>query len=528
MKILHLEDNPRDADLAHHQVHEEWPDCQVKVVDTRDAFLAQLGGEYDLIISDFSLAHFNGIEALHLARERIPEVPFIFLSGTIGEDRALEALRGGATDYVIKDRPKRLIPAIRRALSDARLHRERRATEEQLQRVQRLENIGMLAAGIAHDFNNVLTPVLMGIPLLRARAAGDSDQRILNSIETSVQRGAGLVRQILGFAHGMTGEPQLVQPKHLIRELVGIMEHTFPKTICIRDESETDLWPVNANPTQFHQVLLNLCVNARDAMPEGGVLRLRAVNRHLDELGAAAIPGARPGPYLFVEVTDTGTGIPATVLGRIWDPFFTTKDAGRGTGLGLSMVRGIVEGNRGFVAVQTRPGHGTTFQILLPASPESEAETGTSGVAMVPRGQGELILVVDDDAGVRDLSRATLTGHGYRVVAATDGIEALALFAPRSLEFRAVVADHDISNLDGSALTKVFRALNPTIQILTIGGPAGADGLRRELPGGGACLGKPFTSELLLGTIHRLLARAAPGLQAPVAGRPALVHDRAH
>jgi signal transduction histidine kinase len=507
MKILHLEDNTLDAELAHQVFLEEWPDCEVRTVDNRESFLAQLPDGHDLILSDFSLVNFTGLEALHLAREKLPDVPFIFFSGTIGEERALEALRAGASDYVIKDRPKRLIPAMERALNDARLRRERRATEEQMLRVQRLENIGMLAAGIAHDFNNVLAPVLMGIPLLRDRLNSEGDRRLMTSIETSVQRGAGLVRQILGFAHGVTGEPQLIQPKHLIRELVEVIGHTFPKTIRIQDDTEPGLWPLTTNPTQFHQVLLNLCVNARDAMPAGGTLRLRASNQQMDEAALAGFPGARPGPHLLIEVTDTGTGIPPEVLERMWDPFYTTKEAGRGTGLGLSTVRGIVESHQGSITVQTRPCYGTTFQILLPASPSKEAELDAAVGAVIPRGQGELILVADDDASVRDTTSAALTGHGYRVLAAADGTEALALFAPRSLEIRLVVTDLDMPNLDGSALARIVRNLNPSTRILTVSGSADAEDPRRKAPLAGAFLAKPFSREVLLGTIHELLRR---------------------
>ncbi|HYD85228.1 MAG TPA: response regulator, partial [Opitutus sp.] len=309
MKILHLEDNLHDAELVQLVFSTEWPDCEVKVVSSRDEFVTQLHrGEQDVIVSDFNLLSFNGLEALQLAREKKPDTPFIFLSGTIGEDRAVEALRAGAKDYVIKDRPKRLVPAIKRALDDARHLRERKAAEEQLLRVQRLENIGMLAAGIAHDFNNVLAPVLMAVPLLRERLSEKLDLQILSTVEKSVERGAGLVRQILGFAHGVTGEAHLVQPKHVLRDLVGVMRQTFPRSIEIDEDVANQLWPLKVNPTQLHQVLLNLCVNARDAMPHGGTLHVRASNRLLDEVSASSIPGAQAGPYLLFEIADTGTG----------------------------------------------------------------------------------------------------------------------------------------------------------------------------------------------------------------------------
>jgi signal transduction histidine kinase len=505
MKILHLEDNLHDAELVQLVFSTEWPDCEVKVVSSRDEFVTQLHrGEQDVIVSDFNLLSFNGLEALQLAREKKPDTPFIFLSGTIGEDRAVEALRAGAKDYVIKDRPKRLVPAIKRALDDARHLRERKAAEEQLLRVQRLENIGMLAAGIAHDFNNVLAPVLMAVPLLRERLSEKLDLQILSTVEKSVERGAGLVRQILGFAHGVTGEAHLVQPKHVLRDLVGVMRQTFPRSIEIDEDVANQLWPLKVNPTQLHQVLLNLCVNARDAMPHGGTLHVRASNRLLDEVSASSIPGAQAGPYLLFEIADTGTGIPPAVLERIWEPFFTTKEAGRGTGLGLPTVRSIVENQRGVITLHSRVGHGTTFQVILPASPDAEFAQGAAPGPAAPRGTGELILVVDDDENVRDVTTAMLSRNGYRVLAAANGTEAVALFAPRSLEISVLVTDLNMPELDGFALAKVVRSLNPSTRILAMSGMSDASDLRRQnIPG--PLLTKPFTSEALLVKIRELL-----------------------
>jgi len=508
MKILHLEDNAADAEITQAVFHDEWPDCEVTVVANREDFLRELPQGHDLIISDFSLANFTGLEALQLAREGSATIPFVFFSGTIGEERALEALRSGATDYVIKDRPKRLIPAIQRALGDARMAREREAAKEQMLRVQRLENIGMLAAGIAHDFNNVLAPILMGIPLLRMRHPGPGDEKILANMESSAGRGAGLIKQILGFAHGVAGEAQLVQPKHLLRELVDVITQTFPRSIKVEDHVPGNLWPIKANPTQFHQIVLNLCVNARDAMPSGGTLTLRAANCPLDEVCAAAIEGTRPGPYLLLEVADSGTGMPAEVLGRIWEPFFTTKAPGRGTGLGLPTVRGIIQDHQGAITVQSRPGEGTLFQVYLPASPDEVGTNAAPGTWAIPRGQGELILVADDSVQVREVTCATLVEHGYRVIAAANGTEAVALFATRSLEVRAVVTDLDMPELDGTALVKIARTMNPAVRVLLVSGSAELNDARRQPPPGGRFLPKPFTAEALLRTVHALLEEA--------------------
>ncbi len=505
MKILHLEDNPRDVELIHSELLNKWPDCEIETVTEQGAFETKLANAPDLILSDFSMPGFNGMEALRIVREKTSEIPFIFLSGTIGEERAIEALQGGASDYVIKDRPKRLIPAIQRALNDARLARERKAAEEQMHRVQRLENIGMLAAGIAHDFNNVLAPVLMGVPLLRMRHPDTPDQKILANIESSAMRGAGLVKQIMGFAHGIAGEPQLVQPRHLLKEMVSILEQTMPKNIEVVSVFSHDLWPIKTNPTHLHQILLNLCVNARDAMPQGGTLSLRASNLQLDPVAAAGIAGAKPGAHLKLEVEDTGTGIPPAVVKKMWDPFFTTKEAGKGTGLGLATVRSLVETHGGAITLRTEAGHGTTFGILLPASPGGESALHPGGLESVPQGRGELVLVVDDDASVRDTMSAALAGHGYRTLVAADGSEALGLFAPRSLEIKAIITDLDMPNLDGSALVQVARKLNPSVRVILVSGSADASDARREPPANGAFLSKPCSGETLLRTLHTLL-----------------------
>lgn len=510
MKILHLEDNPLDAEMMQPIFESEWPGCAVRHAASRDEFAVELArGGHDVILSDFNLISFTGLDALKMAQERCPSVPFIFLSGTIGEDRAVEAMRQGASDYVIKDRPKRLIPAMRRALDAAKEKRVRRAAEENLLRVQRLESIGMLAAGIAHDFNNVLAPVLMAVPLLRESNQNPMQKQILNSVEKSVERGAGLVKEILGFAHGVTGEPQLLQPKHLVRDLLGVMRSTFPAAIKIEETLENGLWAVTANPTQLHQVLLNLCVNARDAMPGGGTLTVRVANRALDETAAAAIAGLQPGPHVLFEVTDTGTGIPPEIVQNIWEPFFTTKAPGKGTGLGLATVRSIVESHRGGITLHTRPAHGTTFQVLLPASPNrSVAEASPSTLAAL-QGHNELVLVVDDDPNIRELTAAILTRHGYRVIAAADGAEAVSLFGPRALEVRAVVTDLSMPILDGHMLGKILRRMNAGVRILAITGLAEQhDRFLRE--GGGPCLMKPFSVEALLQGMHELLAQAAP------------------
>ncbi len=366
MKILHLEDDAQDAEIVLMCLRESWPDCEVQVVADRTGFEAGVATEPDVVLSDFTMPGFSGIEALAWLRVVAPEIPFIFVSGTIGEERAVEALQAGAWDYVIKDRPKRLVFAIGRAVAEAKRQREQAAEDERRQRGQRLEHIGMLAAGIAHDFNNILTPMVMGLSILRHRHKDAADERIFTTMESSVRRGTGLVQQIMGFAKGMTGTPTAVEVAPLVREVVGQVEVGLNARIRTELQLAADVGAVRANPTQLHQVLLNLCVNARDAMAAGGVLTIGAQRERVE---AGEGTEVATGEYVCFRVQDTGCGMTPEVLARIWEPFFSTKHAGKGTGLGLATVRGIVQNHHGAVTVETEPGKGTVFRVWWPAEP---------------------------------------------------------------------------------------------------------------------------------------------------------------
>jgi len=389
---------------------------------------------------------------------------------------------------------------------------EKRRIEEQFFRAQRLESLGMLAAGIAHDLNNVLAPMLLAAPMLRDHATDPNDIRLIATLEKSAERGAALVRQILGFAHGADGGHRVIQVKHLLRDVATFIQETFPKSITLDDHIPSDLWPIKANPTQIHQVLLNLTVNARDAMPDGGTLTLRGENTVLSPEAANEIPGGRPGNFLLLQVEDTGTGISPDVLPRIWEPFFTTKDAGKGTGLGLSTVRGIVDTHGGFVSLHTTPGKGTAFRIYFPAevAPSSTAAAPASIPIAKSRGNEDLVLVVDDEPSIRNMSAAILTRHGYRVLTAADGAEGISLFAPRAREIRVVVTDLNMPNLDGAAFASVVQRLNPAVKIVAVSG-LGQDNQTRAATFAHAFLIKPFRPDALLTTVHDLLHAPPPG-----------------
>jgi len=386
---------------------------------------------------------------------------------------------------------------------------ERKASEERLLHAQRIENIGMLAAGVAHDLNNILAPMLMAASILQSRITDEGDRRMLVMVETSAQRGAALVRQILSFSQASGGEQQVLQVKHLLRDIAMIVQETFPKSLTFVEEIDSELWTILADVTQIHQVLLNLCINARDAMPGKGTLTLRAANCRLDEAAARTLEGASAGNWLKLEVSDTGTGIPPEVLAHIWEPFFTTKAPGKGTGLGLSTVRGIVERHLGFINVQTQPGRGTTFSLYLPTA---EGSTRTEpGLGSVSDGHGELILVVEDEESMREIINEMLTLHHYRVMTAADGIGGIALVAKHGLEIRLVITDFNMPGLTGEGFARVARALNATVKILGMsGGDEGRKAAVGTDPFADAFLVKPFTPQDLLLQVQRLLAPTPP------------------
>ena len=396
---------------------------------------------------------------------------------------------------------------------------EKKQLEARFMQAQRLENLGALASGIAHDLNNVLAPILLASEILRSRAQTDSERNMLATMEACARRGANIIRQVLTFARGIEGKRIALQPRHLLSEIVEIGRETFPKNIELEMDAAKDLWPVLGDVTQLHQVLMNLCVNARDAMPEGGRLALSARNTDLDETFALMTPGAKAGPYVLLSVSDTGTGIQPEHLAKIFDPFYTTKALGKGTGLGLSTVLGIVKSHGGFIQFKSEVGKGTCFEIYLPATPDAKLVAGPCR-APPPRGEGELILVVDDEISIRTVATKILEVSGYRVVAAAEGTEALAVFMQNHAAIAAVITDMLMPGMDGPELVRVLRRIDPQIRII------GISGMGDSTPAGGveslalsAVLTKPFTGASLLFTLHAVL-QAPPGTKVEHSGSP--------
>ena len=385
---------------------------------------------------------------------------------------------------------------------------EKKELEEQFLRAQRLESIGTLASGIAHDLNNVLAPITMSIAMLRGKMADASGLRWLNTIDASAERAAGIVRQVLSFGRGVAGERVPIQPRHIVNEIVKIVRETFPRSLAITAAVPKDLWAINADPTQLHQVLLNLAVNARDAMQEGGTLSIAAENVVLDEHYARLHIDAKPGRWVALAVTDTGTGIPREILDKIFDPFFTTKPPGKGTGLGLSTVQSIVRGHGGFMNVYTEEGRGTTFRVYLPVIEAEGAPAARAARGTLPAGRGETILVVDDEPSIREITRGMLESNGYCALTASEGAEAVALFRLRRGEIAAVITDLMMPVMDGATTIRALRAIDPAVRIIASSG----FGTESTVTGAAAIgaaffLKKPYSSGTLLRTLDELLHR---------------------
>lgn len=382
---------------------------------------------------------------------------------------------------------------------------ERKALERQFFHAQRLESIGTLAAGVAHDLNNILAPMLMAAGLLKRLELPAAGGSLVEMIEKSAQRGAGIVSQLLTFSRGTAGERVPVQARHLLREITELLSETLPRNIAVRLAVPGDLWLVLADATQLHQVLMNLCVNARDAMPQGGELTLSAANVVLPQAGLKGVPAEAKGPFVRLSVVDTGTGIPPAILDRIFDPFFTTKAPGKGTGLGLSTVAGIVRSHSGFMLVDSVAGQGSDFAVYLPASvAEREVPVPPIGGAAANRGHGELILAVDDEAPIRETIRRFLEIAGYSVILAADGQEALREFIAHANAIKLVLTDYMMPGMNGKELGAAIQNLRPNMRIVLLTGLGTTDEPEKPLRLAHT-VNKPFTGDELLRTVRATL-----------------------
>lgn len=369
-----------------------------------------------------------------------------------------------------------------------------------------MQSIGTLASGIAHDLNNILTPILAVAQLLPLKLPelDDNTQELVKIVLDNCKRGSDLIKQILSFARGAETQRTTLQAGHLLVEVARVVRQTFPKSIEIcMDIATKDLWTVSADATQLHQVLMNLCLNARDAMADGGTITLAIANFFIDENYARMHLDARVGPYVAMTISDTGCGISTENLERIFEPFFTTKELGKGTGLGLSTVLGIIKSHGGFVDVYSEVGSGTCFKIYLPAVEDTGKQTFLE--LEPPAGSGELILVVDDETSILEITKTSLETYNYQALIARDGIEAIALFAKHDHDIKVVLIDLMMPNLDSMTTIRTLQKLNPQVRIVVMSGLASNEVLSKAASTNvQAFLAKPFTAWELLNTLQKV------------------------
>ncbi|MGL5075535.1 MAG: hybrid sensor histidine kinase/response regulator, partial [Waterburya sp.] len=388
---------------------------------------------------------------------------------------------------------------------------EKKQIEAQFYRAQRLESLGTLASGIAHDINNILTPILGFAQLLPVRLPhlDEQNSRMLQIITDNAKRGAKLVKQILLFSKGEPEKRVILQPKYLLKDIERIIKETFPKSIEIRSDRATksELWTVSADPTQIYQVFMNLCVNARDTMPDGGILTIAAENQFFDPNYVRTNLEAKVGKYVVLTISDTGCGISKAIQERIFEPFFTTKEAGKGTGLGLSTAIGIVKNHDGFVNVKSEIGKGSQFQVCLPAI-DIEATQENLDFQIV-RGNGELILVVDDEAAIRQVTEISLVSYNYQVLTACDAVEALSVYTQNQDSVALVLMDMQMPRTSGINAIRHLRQINSELKIIAISGLASNRKLLKDLGiDVQAFLAKPYTIEELLNSIQSVLSNS--------------------
>ncbi len=509
LRILHLEDDADFATLVGAILEQEGLCGEPVLARNLAEFAAALeGGPFDVILADYLPPTCTGLQALELARQKCPETPFLLVSGTVGEAAAIEGLQSGATDYVPKQLLERLVPAVRRAARQSEERTQRKQLEAQLRQAQKMELIGQLASGLAHDFNNILAPILVAAGALRETSTAPEDQQLLTVIEASTKRGADLVRQLLWLGRGTGSKCVLVDLKCVIAHVTRFVRETFDRAIHIEAGTAPDLWPALGDPAHLYQLLLNLCVNARDAMPAGGKLSIAGHNVNAGIAEAASRLDAKAGPHIVLTVSDTGAGIAPQIRDRIFEPFVTTKPKGLGTGLGLSTVLSIVKACGGFIQVQSEPGRGASFRVHLTAQPGLCANP-PQGEALPnrPQGRGETVLVVDDEPAVRQIVQTTLEKLGYHVLTAGDGKEAFAMSVANQTVIAVTLVDLMMPVMNGTATIRALRHINPSVKVVVgtgLGNHPDVYCLRdlniRHV------LEKPYAKETLLQMLQQLIA----------------------
>lgn len=512
LRALIVEDSETDCDLLVRELRKGGYEVTFQRVDSAKALSeALILGTWDIVFSDYSIPGFSGVACLEIIRERGLEVPFVFVSGTIGEEMAVEAMKLGANDYVMKGNTARLLPAIGRELADAALRRQHHAVQQRIRQLEKFEAIGRLAGGIAHDFNNVIGAVSGWAELGLGQAPPSSPMaRYFEKIREQSQRAAGLTRQLLAYARKQKLEPRNIELNQLIIETMALLRRVIGEHIQVKLELSPEAAIVRADPTQIEQVLMNLCLNSRDAMAKGGELTIKTEMTELGPEYCKVHTYAQPGRYIQLSVSDTGVGMDGPTVEHIFEPFFTTKEVGEGTGLGLATTFGIVKQHNGMIEVESQPAKGTTFKVLLPAvagMPDPKLLSDNSPV----RGGAETILLVEDNDGMRQMMRETLEGLGYKVIAAQDGLEAIDQFHIHQSRISLVVLDMLTPRMSGPEVYARLSEAVPHLPVIFCSGHS-----EHSLPELSAksqpfaLLQKPFDCKVLARKIRELLDTRQP------------------
>lgn len=531
LRLLQLEDDTVDADLITATLTEGGIPCQSQIVETRQAFVAALKeGRMDLILADYSIPGFDGMTALTLARQHCPDVPFLFVSATIGEELAIDAMHQGATDYVLKQRLGRLVPSVQRALRelDDRNERKRaeealRQSEKQFRQSQKMEAVGRLAGGIAHDFNNLLT-VIMGYSQVLLTELGPQHP-LRGKIDETLkagERAATLIRQLLTFSSKQSLDPKILSLNTAVTSLESLLRRLIGEDIQLVSKLDPTNGRLRADQAQLEQVLVNLVVNARDAMPKGGTLTIETAQVELTRSPVYHLTPLMPGLYVRLAVSDTGCGMDRNTQSHIFEPFFTTKGEGKGSGLGLSTVFGIVTQCGGAIDVTSRVGQGTRFDLYFPSVESDILTTAPTQPVGQPQRGTETILLVEDDPSVRTLVRDELRKLGYRVLEAKNGVEACLLATQQTGLVQLLLTDVVMPGMGGRELAQHLSVIKPDLRTLFISGYMDDVGIMAgQEEGTSSFLQKPFTPEVLARAVRNLLDVSTPSARTGAASSSA-------
>jgi signal transduction histidine kinase len=507
LRVLLVEDREDDAAIVILALEQGGYEVTWQRVETPEAATEALQAQtWDLIISDYHLPRFSAPAALALRRELGIDTPFIIVSGTIAEEDAVETMKAGAIDFVTKGKFARLAPAVARGLREVEERQARKKAEAQLQQAQKMEAVGLLAGGVAHDFNNILGIITgyCGL-LLRDLDAHDRQRPRVEQVLSAAERGAALTRQLLAFGRKQVLQPRVFDLNAVVVDTERMLQRLIEESVQVTTVTASRLGRVKADPGQIEQVIMNLAVNARDAMPQGGKLLIETADVDLDEIYARSHPGVEAGRYVVLAVSDTGHGMDAETLARVFEPFFTTKEPGKGTGLGLATVYGIVKQSGGHISVYSELGRGSTFRVYLPLSEDDVAAPAVAPIA-VAAGGSEAILLLEDEPALREMIQEVLETAGYTVVTGPTPKEALQSALDGRVAVDLVLTDVVMPHLSGREAAARVRDVHPSAPVLFMSGYTDAAiGHQGVLEATEHFLQKPFTTEVLLNKLRQVL-----------------------